>query len=66
MILPIDDDYRITSDPRQWRVEKSGTRKGRIAWEPFEFYPTIQGAVQALADRLVRASDARTLARCAG
>jgi prophage regulatory protein len=58
-ILPIDDRLRLTADDRCWRIEQ---RRATGEWRPVEYYPTIQGAVNSLAHRLVRTSEASSLA----
>ena len=62
MILPINDDYRISSDRYQWIIQKSRPRKrdGKliVEWECQSFFPTFEGAVRELGERMVRESDA--------
>ena len=62
MILPIDDEYRIASDRHQWIIQKSHQRKrnGELVteWESQSFFPTYEGAVGELGERMVRAADA--------
>ena len=62
MILPIDDDFRIASDRYQWIIQKSRPRKrdGKliVEWECQSFFPTFEGAVRELGERMVRESDA--------
>jgi len=58
-VLPIDDHYRLTADDRCWRIEQ---RRTTGEWRPVEYYPTIHGAVNSLAHRLVRTSEASSLA----
>ena len=62
MILPISEQYRISSDRYQWIIQKSRRRKRNgeqvITWESESFFPTFEGAVQALGERMVRETEA--------
>ena len=62
MKLQITDQYLISTDKYQYIVNIPRTRKGGPDWEPESYHPTIQGAFQHIGERLVRASDAQTLA----
>jgi hypothetical protein len=65
MILSIDDDYRITADAHCWRIEKCTTRKRKgvavTEFRAIRWYSTLSGAVDGLAELMLRTSDARTL-----
>ena len=58
MHLPINEQYRIISDPNQWIVQKKRTRKGSLDWESIEYYSSPTSAINAIGERLVRESDA--------
>ncbi len=62
MILQFDADFRISSDRYQWIIQKSRQRKrgGKLVteWECQSFFPTYEGAVQELGERMVRESEA--------
>ena len=62
MIIPVNEHYRIATDPNQWMVEKARTRNGKKDWAPKLFYPTFESALKGLGELMVRLSDARTLA----
>ena len=62
MIIPVNDRYRIASDPRQWMIQASRMRNGELVWEPKLYFGTIQSAVKELGELMVRTSDAQTLA----
>ena len=62
MIVPINEQYRITTDPYQWIVQKKRTRKDQDDWESVTYHPTFPSAVQSLGELMVRRSDAATLA----
>ena len=62
MIVPINEQYRITTDPYQWIVQKKRTRKDQDDWESVTYHPTFQSVVQSLGELMVRRSDAATLA----
>ena len=60
--LQITDQYLITTDEFQYIVNRKRTRKGKPDWDPESYHPTFQGALQNIGERLVRGSDAQTLA----
>ena len=68
MILPINDAYRLAGNQHCWTIQRIRTRKHRHtrealkAWEDIRWYTSIEGAVNGLADLLLRTSDAQTLA----
>jgi hypothetical protein len=62
MKLPIDEQYRISSDANQWILQKSRTRKGVQEWESIAYYTDLDPLVKSLKNRMVRESDATTLA----
>ena len=61
MKLPIDEQYRISSDVNQWILQKSRTRKGVQEWESIAYYTDLDPLVKSLTNRMVRDSDATTL-----
>ena len=61
MIVPINEQYRITTDPYQWIVQKKRSRKGKEDWEPQTYHTSFQSALQSLGEFMVRQSDATTL-----
>ena len=63
MIISINEQYRISTDPYQWIVQKKRTRNGREAWGSQTYHPSFDAALQSLGERLVRESDAETLAQ---
>tara|TARA_Y100000031_G_scaffold137615_1_gene162750 strand:- start:854 stop:1150 length:297 start_codon:yes stop_codon:yes gene_type:complete len=62
MKLPIDEQYRISSDAHQWILQKVRTRKGVKDWESITFHSDLDDLIQHLGHRMVRESDATTLA----
>ena len=62
MILTINKQYRVISDPYQWIIQKRRTRKGKEDWESLTFHSSPDAAIQSLREQLVRASDAQTVA----
>ena len=62
MILPINDEYRISSDSYQWIIQKSRQRKrnGELVteWRSESFFSTFEGVLRELGERMVRESDA--------
>ena len=61
MIIPVNEHYRIATDPNQWMVEKARTRNGKKDWESKFFYPTFESALKGLGQLMVRLSEAETL-----
>ena len=61
MIIPVNEQFRIATDPYQWMVERARTRNGNKEWEPKLFYPTFKAALKGLGELMVRLSDAQTL-----
>ena len=61
MIVPINEQYRITSDPFQWIIQKKRTRNGREDWTSQTFHLSFSSALQSLGERMVRESNASTL-----
>ena len=61
MIVPINEQYRITTDPYQWIVQKKRSRKGKEDWEPQTYHTSFQSALQSLGEFMVRQSDAASL-----
>ena len=61
MILPIDDEYRIASDRHQWMIQRARQRtpngQSVLEWGFESSYPTFEGAVRELGERLVRESE---------
>ena len=61
MLIPINDQFRIKSDPLQWMIQRRRTRNGKPSWESKLFFPTLQGAINELGELMVRRSKANTL-----
>ncbi len=66
--IPIDPNYRIAGDSKSWMIQRRKRRKARRGgfitdeWKAFSWHPTIEQAVNALADYQLRTSGAQTLA----
>ena len=61
MIIQIDEQYRVTTDPYQWIIQKKRTRNGREDWRSQTFHPSFSSALQSLGETMVRESNASTL-----
>ena len=61
MIIPIDQQYRIATDPYQWIVQRKRTRAGQEDWQSQTYHSTFESAVRELGERMVRESKANTL-----
>ena len=61
MIIPVNDRYRIASDPRQWMIQEPRTRNGEADWESRYYFGTLESAVKELREVMVRTSDGETL-----
>ena len=66
--IPIDANYRLAADNQSWMIQRRKHRKSRHGdhitgdWETFSWHPTIEGAVNQLADYELRASGAQSVA----
>ena len=54
MILQVNEDWRIASDPLQWIVQRRYMRKGKADWKSVAFHGSINAAAWWLAQRRVR------------
>ena len=63
MIIQIDKQYRVTTDPYQWIIQKKRARNGREDWRSQTFHPTFASALQSLGETMVRESNASTLSQ---
>ena len=61
MILPINDQYRIASDSRQWMIQASRMKNGESVWESKLYFGTFKSALNELGELMVRESEADTL-----
>ena len=61
MIIPINEKFRISTDPYQWIIQRKRTRNGHEVWESQTYYPSVDGAVRSLGERMVRESKTQTL-----
>jgi hypothetical protein len=66
MIIPIDNQYRISGDKHSWNIQEARTRtiNGKVIeeWESTKFHPSITSAVNSLSNLLIRTSKANTVA----
>lgn len=66
MKLHINDDWRITSTETCWQVEryagtyKSGNSVGKPKWVAKSYHANLPQAIESLAQRLLRMSEAST------
>ena len=66
MIIPIDENFRISSDKYQWiiqerKVTETGKNAGQERWANVSYWGTVQGAVKGLGELMVRLHDSDTL-----
>ena len=54
MTIRLNKDWRITSDPLQWIVQRRRTVKGEDRWEAVSFHGDFTGAVLSLVDKQVK------------
>jgi len=64
MIIPIDNEHRISSDTHQWIVQERKEYKGKEIWRSVAYYPRLEGVIRHIYDRKLRLSDADTLVGC--
>ena len=62
LIIRINEQYRVATDPYQWIIQRKRTRKGNEVWESLTNHPPADAAVRSLRHRMVRESKAQTLA----
>jgi len=62
MKIQITPAHQISSYRYGWKIEVPRARKGESKWQPVSYYTTLEQAVNSLGHRLVRESDAQTLA----
>ncbi len=54
MIITINPDWRLASDPLQWVMQKRYQSKGEDQWRPVAFFGRLDGALQELHRRRIR------------
>ncbi len=54
MIIQINPDWRLASDPLQWILQKRYQSKGEDQWRPVAFFGRLDGALQELHRRRIR------------
>ncbi len=55
MIITINPDWRLASDPLQWILQRRKPRRGEPdEWRALEFHKSLDGAVLALVRRRIR------------
>ena len=62
MMIPINDQFRIKSDSRQWMIERKRLRQGKESWEARLYFGTLEACIKDLGELMVRTSKANTLA----
>ncbi len=62
MIIPIDDKYRLKTDANQWMVQSKAMKNGKVKWKGVSYQANARQAAASLAERMVRESEAETLA----
>ena len=61
MIIRINEQYRVATDPYQWIIQRKRTRKGNEVWESQTYHPSADAAVRSLGERMVRECKTDTL-----
>ena len=54
MIIHINREWRVVSDPLQWIVQRRRSVNGKDRWESLAFYRDLERAVLWLAERQIR------------
>ena len=56
MIIEVNSEYRITSNPTCWQVEKrkSDRKDGTERWEPLTYHSEFRSALVSLAEYRIR------------
>jgi len=67
MRIVINEEFALGTDEHSWTIEKHRTRKRRgkmvDEWSAISWHTSPQAAVNSLADRMIRASEAQTLTK---
>ena len=58
IVIQINSDWRIVSDPLQWIVQRRRTVKGKDKWDSRTFHSDLGNAVMRLASAHIRTFDA--------
>ena len=61
LIIRINEQYRVATDPYQWIIQRKRTRKGNEVWESQTYHPSVDAAVRSLGERMVRECNTDTL-----
>ena len=61
MIIRINEQYRVATDPYQWIIQRKRTRKGNEVWESQTYNPSVDAAVRSIGERMVRECKTDTL-----
>ena len=61
LIIRINEQYRVATDPYQWIIQRKRTRKGNEDWESQTYHPSVDAAVRSLGERMVRECKTDTL-----
>jgi len=61
LIIRINEQYRVATDPYQWIIQRKRTRKGNEVWESQTYHPSADAAVRSLGERMVRECKTETL-----
>jgi len=66
MIIPIDENFRISSDREQWiiqerKVTETGKNAGKENWVNVSYWGTVQGAVKGLSGLMIWLCDSESL-----
>ena len=54
MIITINPDWRLASDPLQWMLQKRKPVKGETLWRSVAYFRTLDTAIIALVRRRIR------------
>ena len=54
MIVQINPDWRLVSDPLQWKTQRRRFVKGAPKWDNISYHRTLDNAVLCLARRRIR------------
>ena len=65
--IQIDKDYKITSDPRNFMLQrrtvpKEGKEKGKANWSTLSYHGTIESVLRAYKTLNIKESDATSIA----
>ena len=61
MIISLDSKNRIRGTEMCWQLERTRMRKGRVVWQPYQYFQTFGQALAAAGEREIRTAPIQDL-----